>query len=83
MNALPQEQILQLARSEHDRWVIEKRQAGYVYGPKKDPVLLTHPCILKWEDPGLTEVDKKKDIDAVKGIPRYLAAADYEVVEPE
>jgi hypothetical protein len=42
----------------------------------------THPCIVLWNDPNLTDTEKAKDLDAIYHIPRYLAAAGYEVFKP-
>jgi hypothetical protein len=69
------------ARMEHDRWVAAKRHDGYVWGEKKDPRLRTHPCVIPWDDPRLTKRDKDKDRETIEAIPRYLAAAGFEVIE--
>ena len=66
-----------MARLEHERWMLEKRNAGYVYGPRKCDVIKTHPCLLDWEE--LTKADQDKDIKAMKAIPDLLASIDFEV----
>lgn len=70
------------AELEHDRWVAAKRRDGYVFGSAKDARLRTHPCVVRWEDARLSDDEKQKDRDAIQAIPRYLAAAGFEVVEP-
>jgi hypothetical protein len=69
---------------EHDRWVVEIRRLAFEYAPEAAPQpAFTHHCILKWDDPRLTQAEKDKDIDSVKAIPRYLAAAGYEIIQTE
>ena len=70
------------AMLEHDRWVADKRHGGYTYGPPpRDPVLRTHHCVVPWDDPRLSEQEKQKDRAAIQAIPRYLAAAGFEVID--
>ena len=33
----------------HDNWLKEKRAAGWVYGPVKDPEKKEHPCCVEFE----------------------------------
>lgn len=70
------------ARLEHDRWVAGMRRAGFVWGLAEDIGLRMHPCVVPWEDRRLNEAEKDKDRDAIQAIPRYLAAAGYEVIDP-
>jgi hypothetical protein len=78
---LDRAEVERFARMEHDRWAAAKRHDGYVWGRDKDASLRTHPCVIPWDDPRLTKKDKDKDRDAVEAIPRYLAAAGFEVIE--
>jgi hypothetical protein len=32
----------------HESWLAQKIADGWVYGPKKDPVLKEHPCIVPY-----------------------------------
>ncbi|MBM4275973.1 MAG: RyR domain protein [Deltaproteobacteria bacterium] len=66
-----------LAKMEHDRWMAEKRAAGWTYGPVKDAGKKTHPSLLPWEE--LPEEEKDKDRQAVRAIPALLAAAGFEI----
>lgn len=34
----------------HEDWARLKREAGWIYGPVKDPVQKQHPALLKWEE---------------------------------
>lgn len=71
------EEIELMARLEHERWMLEKRSAGYVYGPQKYDEKMTHPCLLIWEE--LTEDDRAKDRSTVTDIPKFLADLGLEV----
>jgi hypothetical protein len=79
---LTKDELDTAARLEHDRWVSAQRCKGYIQGAKDNPILRTHPCILPWSDPGLSDAEKDKDRAAIRAIPRYLAAAKYEVIKP-
>lgn len=35
-------------RSMHDEWCLHKREAGWTYGPVKDPMSKTHPCLIPY-----------------------------------
>lgn len=43
----------------HESWLKEKEEAGWVYGEVKDPVAKTHPCIVPYDK--LPEEQKVKD----------------------
>jgi hypothetical protein len=56
--------------AQHNSWMKEKVDAGWVYGEIKDAEAKTHPCIVKFEE--LPEFQRKKDslfcaiVDALK-----------------
>lgn len=62
-----------LARTEHERWVQERRESGWTAGPVKDVGRKQTPYLVPWED--LSEEIRELDRDAVRGIPEALAAA--------
>lgn len=45
--------------AQHDSWMKEKVDAGWVYGEVKDAAAKTHPCIVPFEQ--LPEEQQKKD----------------------
>lgn len=55
---------------QHNSWMYDKINDGWVYGTLKDPVKKTHPCIMDYLD--LPEFEQKKDalfcaiVDALK-----------------
>jgi hypothetical protein len=70
-------EIETMAILEHDRWLAEKVQAGWRYGPRRDDQEKTNPCIVPWED--LSEAEKDKDRQAVRAIPEFLEEIGFEV----
>ncbi len=56
--------------AQHNSWMQEKIDAGWVYGKVKDAKAKTHPCIVPFEE--LPEFQQKKDalfcaiVDALK-----------------
>lgn len=43
----------------HENWLREKREAGWTYGPVKDPTKKEHPCFIPYE--GLPAEQRLKD----------------------
>lgn len=59
--------------AQHNAWMKDKVDAGWVYGEEKDANLLTHPCIVPFDQ--LPLFQQKKDklfcaiVDALKQLP--------------
>lgn len=70
-----------LARAEHDRWVDSLYCDGWrpTTGPK-DAVGKLHPLLVPWDE--LSELEREKDRDVVRGLPQMLALVGYELVLP-
>ena len=68
------EDVEQLARREHDRWIADLMRDGwrFTHGAK-DPVSKLHPLLVPWAE--LAEAEREKDRDAVRVIPELLAQA--------
>jgi voltage-gated potassium channel Kch len=64
------EQEVLLAKMEHNRWVAERKLAGWKYGPKRNVEERTSPYLVPWEQ--LTPEVQQYDIDAVRLIPELL-----------
>ncbi|MDM7861121.1 RyR domain-containing protein [Alteromonas sp. ASW11-36] len=70
--ALNSEIILRLAKMEHQRWIADKKMAGWQYTDgEKDPIRRLSPSLIEWDD--LSESEKQKDIDTVEQLPELLA----------
>jgi len=67
------EELERLAEEEHDRWVREREADGWRYAPEKDIVRKLSPFLVPWER--LSEDIREHDRNAVRAIPRVLAAA--------
>jgi hypothetical protein len=75
-----EKEIELLAESEHERWMKEKLEAGYAYGPKLDDELKVHPRLVPWSE--LPEDFRQYNREAVAGIPEILSDAQFEVYRP-
>ena len=76
--SLTDAEVERLAEMEHVRWMEDKQRDGIVYGPKRTSS--THPDMLEWSDPRLTEATKDKDRMFVRNLPDLLAAEDLAIV---
>ena len=47
------------ASAQHDAWLTDKIEAGWKYGPVKDPVKKEHPCMVPYDE--LPEDQRIKD----------------------
>ncbi len=65
-----------LARMEHERWVQERQEAGYGYGPDRDG--RHHPDIVDWKH--LSERARDMDRSAVRQIPAVLRKAGFQIL---
>lgn len=70
-------ELMTIAKLEHERWLLEKRNAGYVYGPVKYDPKKIHNCLLDWDE--LTEEEQVKDFKTMRAIPELLASVGLEV----
>jgi len=50
---------VQSPEQSHESWLREKTDAGWRYGPVKDPEQKTHPCFLPYGE--LPEAQRRKD----------------------
>jgi hypothetical protein len=59
-------EVLILARLEHERWMAEKIAAGWVFGVPRDNGKKIHPDLVSWEN--LDPLEQQKDLDATVNI---------------
>ena len=77
-----EEEIENLARLEHERWVQERTASGVKYGPVKDKKGNTNPCLIPWKE--LPEEEKEKDRDSVRNLPLLIGMVGFKIVrDPE
>jgi voltage-gated potassium channel Kch len=71
------DEIEQLGKLEHERWMSERAGAGWSLGPRDDEAR-THPSFVQWEE--LPEQEREKDRAVVREIPNLLAMIGYTIV---
>lgn len=73
------EEIELLAEMEHERWEAERRRDGWTYVPgEKDIEKKTSPYLVPWDE--LREKVKKRDRVTIRGMPGFLARAEFQIV---
>ncbi|MET0372060.1 MAG: RyR domain-containing protein [Sphingobium sp.] len=70
---LSSDELEEMSRAEHDRWMAAKLVQGWVYGPKRDDARRIHPDIIPYDD--LSEPIKDLDREQVRIMARLLAAS--------
>jgi hypothetical protein len=75
--AFREDEMELLARMEHDRWVEERRKAGWVLGPK-NLEKGSSPYLAPWSE--LDEPARELDRLFIRGLPRFLAKAGFQIV---
>lgn len=71
------DELEQLAELEHERWVAERRRSGWTEGPR-DLEARTSPYLVSYDQ--LSDEVKEQDRAMVRGMPRFLARAGFEIV---
>ena len=71
------DELDELARAEHQRWMDQRTSAGWSYDPVRDDAQKHHPMLVPWES--LDEHEREKDRDAVRHIPDVLASVGLRV----
>lgn len=67
-----------LAEAEHDGWMEEKYQNGYVYGPQKDEKKRTHNLLIPYS--ALPDSEKQKDRDHVRSYPDIVKKVGFKII---
>ena len=68
---MPVDAIEPLAEYEHQRWMRQKVDAGWVYGSERNDDLRVHPLIIPYSK--LTDAQKELDREPVRHILTLLA----------
>lgn len=74
--AFTDDEIERLAQMEHRRWMKERQEQGFVYGPVRQGN--QHPDLVDWDD--LSETAKDKDRDAIRELPEILRQAGFQIL---
>jgi hypothetical protein len=75
----PGDDLDYLAEMEHERWMRDKLRHGWKWGEKTDKDEKIHESLEAWED--LSEEERDKDREMIRGIPKILAKAGYAIVK--
>lgn len=71
------EEIEEMARMEHERFVRERLHAGWVYGDAKDLAKRISPTLVPWNE--LSEEEKEVDRNLIRVLPRFLARVGFQI----
>ncbi|MGQ0701879.1 MAG: RyR domain-containing protein [Gemmatimonadales bacterium] len=74
-------EVEHLSILEHERWVEERRRAGWTLGPVRDLERKVTPYLVSWEE--LAEEIREYDREAVRAIPEVLAEAGFAMVRAD
>jgi hypothetical protein len=71
-------EVEKLAEIEHNRWLKEKKEAGWTYGPDRDDDRKINPNLVAW--PILKDEVKEYNRSIVRAWPRILARVDLKIL---
>jgi hypothetical protein len=71
-------ELERLAMAEHERWLSQRRHAGWRYAEARDDERRLHPMMQPWAM--LSEEERDKDRTAVRHIPDVIASVGLRVV---
>jgi hypothetical protein len=74
--AFTADEIQRLAQMEHQRWVKERQEQGFVYGPVRQGN--QYPDLVDWQY--LSDAAKDKDRDAIRELPAILRQAGFQIL---
>ena len=75
--AFTKNEVEQLAKNEHDRWISNKLKSGWTYGKTKDIGKKISPYLLPWEE--LDEKARNLDREPIRNIPNLLKEANLSI----
>ena len=70
-------QLELLAIREHDRWMNDRLRHGWTFALERDNLRKHHPLLVPWDE--LSEVEKDKDRDTIRNLPRLIQKAGFRV----
>ncbi len=76
---LTDDKVELLARMEQHRWMTERTEDGWTYGPARDEVARRHPDLTPWEL--LSTVAQAKNRDAMREFADIIADAGFRIVQ--
>lgn len=67
-----------MAEAEHNGWMVQRAQAGWTWGARRDDAAKQHPSMLPYAQ--LSEREKEKDRNNIRHYPDFAARAGYRIV---
>jgi len=69
-----------LAENTHEVWAATRLAQGWTYGPHRDDVSKTHPCLVHYNE--LTEAEKELDRGTARETLKAILLLGYTVTDP-
>ena len=69
--------IEQMAKNVHEVWAESRIAQGWSYGEERSDALMTHPCLIPYEE--LPEVEKAYDRDTALGTLRLISKLGFKI----
>lgn len=72
----------QLAENTHDVWALARMNEGWTYGPERDDVKKTHPCLIPYNElpDSEKEYDRNTALETIKLILKMGYVIRYEEI---
>lgn len=67
----------EIARNTHSIWVELRQSEGWIYGPERNDVLKTHPCIVPFDE--LPESEREYDRRISSEVLRYIVKLGFTI----
>ncbi|MCW2602149.1 MAG: hypothetical protein JWN61_284, partial [Pseudonocardiales bacterium] len=71
-------EVKTIARRDHDRWLADRRAAGWTHGARRDDQAKRNPLLVEWAD--LPDSAQSINVGAAESLPALLARAGFEPV---
>lgn len=71
----------QIAENVHDVWAVSRIKEGWTYGPMRDSVAKTTPCLVPYDE--LPEDEKAYDRNTALETLRLITKLGYQIVKTE
>ncbi|MDO4334530.1 MAG: RyR domain-containing protein [Bacteroidales bacterium] len=67
----------EMARNVHEVWSLNRLKEGWTYGPERDDVAKTHPCLVDYDD--LPESEKTYDRATSQETLKFILLKGFEI----
>lgn len=67
----------EMARNVHENWAKSRFSEGWTYGPLRDDVKKTHPCLVPYDE--LPEIEKEYDRRTSRETLKFIISMGYQI----